>query len=463
MRRQIRIHVAPVLFAVVLVAGACSTSDPSGAGSPEPTASQVPDAADPTLSTAPESDRVDLVAPAFTDPTTVDNPLFPIGELHSAVLLGNVDGHPLRIETTLLPEPEVIEIDGQQVETLVSQFVSYSDRRIHEVALDWYAQADDGSVWYFGEDVFNYEDGVVADTDGTWLAGRDGPVAMIMPADPQVGAVYRPENIPDSVFEEVTVTSVGMTVDGPRGPVQGAIIGQELHLLEGYYEDKTFAPGYGEFASGVDGDLEALAIAVPTDALTDPVPAELETLRHGAIDVLDAAAGGRWEAAATTLDAMSVAWATHRAGHQVPPLLVIQMNHALGSLAGDALAPAVGARNSVGASNASLDVLQASLDLQLQYRPPAEIDRARFDRWARQLLVDTGGNEPEPGNIAGDVTTLEWIWDRITHTVGDAEADEIERQLEVLRTAADDEDATAAGAAARRLFDVVVELEPRPS
>ena len=65
--------------------------------------------------------------------------------------------------------------------------------------------------------MFNYEDGVVADTDGTWLAGTDGPPAMIMPADPQVGEVYRPENIPDFVFEEVTVKSVGLTVRRPRG------------------------------------------------------------------------------------------------------------------------------------------------------------------------------------------------------------------------------------------------------
>ena len=60
--------------------------------------------------------------------------------------------------------------------------VAYLDGRIHEVALDWYAQADDGSAWYFGEDVFNYEDGKVADTEGTWIVGGETPAAMIMPA-----------------------------------------------------------------------------------------------------------------------------------------------------------------------------------------------------------------------------------------------------------------------------------------
>ena len=43
-------------------------------------------------------------------------------------------------------------------------------------------------------------------------------------------------------------------------------------------EEKTFAPGYGEFFTGGGGDVEALALAVPIDALAGPVPAALETL-----------------------------------------------------------------------------------------------------------------------------------------------------------------------------------------
>jgi len=132
-----------------------------------------------------------------------------------------------------------------------------------KVALDFYAQVDDGSVWYFGEDVFNYEDGVVVDNEGTWLAGKDGPPGMIMPADPKVGNVYRPENIPGVVFEEVTVQAVSQTVGGPRGPVSGAIFVQE-HLMDGTIEDKVFAPGYGEFRAQVVSldELYGVAFAV---------------------------------------------------------------------------------------------------------------------------------------------------------------------------------------------------------
>ena len=445
-------------LAAALAAAACSDSGGSNSAE-QPSTDTAPASDAPTQPTAPDSQRVDLVEPTFSVPTNVDNPLFPISELHSAVLLGNDEGNPLRIETVLLPEPKVIDVDGEKVETLVSQFVSYLDGRIHEVALDWYAQDDAGNVWYFGEDVFNYEDGVVADTDGTWIAGEDGPPGMIMPADPEVGQAYRPENIPDSVFEEVVVKTVDLTVGGPRGPVTGAMVGTENHLLEGNYEDKTFAPGYGEFTSGVGANLEALAVAVPTDAQPGGVPPELEAVRRGAIEVFAAADSGDWAAAGQALDAMTAAWEAHRASGTVPPLLDVQMSQALDALRGNALMPAVDDRNREGARNAALDVEMASLDLELQYRPPTEVDVARFNVWANQLAVDSASDEADPGQVAGDVSSLEWIWDRIAHSLERADVDEIEGQLEELRTAADDEDTGAAAEAAPRFVETVAGLQ----
>ena len=101
---------------------------------------------DMKIPVASDSQRVDLVMPSFSKPTNITNPLFPISRLHSALLLGNVEGEPLRVETTLLPDSKTIEWNGQKVETSVSQYVAYLDGRIEEVALDFYAQADDGSV-----------------------------------------------------------------------------------------------------------------------------------------------------------------------------------------------------------------------------------------------------------------------------------------------------------------------------
>jgi hypothetical protein len=396
------------------------------------------------LPTAPDSERVDLAKPSFSDPTNVTNLLFPISQLHSALILGHIEADPLRIEVTLLPETRTVDFDGQPVEVLVSQFVAFVDGRLHEVALDLYAQADDGSVWYFGEDVYNYEDGAIADTEGTWHAGVDGPAAMIMPGDPQVGDVYRTENIPGLVFEEVTVTSTDVTVDGPQGPVEGAIVVQELHQ-DGELEDKTFAPGYGEFLSASDTDLEALALAVPTDALADPPPADLQALTSGAADILDAVQADDHEAAASAFDAMTAAWEAYQAG-DVPPLIESQMTAALA-----ALGEAVEAADPAETGQAAIGVAHASLSLELRFRQPAEIDLARFDLWTRQLVLDAGIEDSAA--VGGDVISMEWVWDRVSHSVDPSTAEYVDDQLTRLRVAAELEDIESASAIATQLHD----------
>jgi hypothetical protein len=451
--RRRRTLLAASLVAV-FAAGSCSGDDGSNTAS-----STTSPAGSTTQPTAPESQRVDLAEPTFSDPTEVHNPWFPISDLHSAVILGNEEGDPLRIETTLLPEHQTVELsDGKRVELLISQFVGYVDGRIHEVAIDRYAQDDLGNVWYFGEDVYNYEDGVVADTEGTWLAGKDGPPGMIMPADPQVGDAHRPENIPGFVFEEVVIKSVNQTVDGPRGPVKGAIVGTENHLMEGHYEDKTFGPGYGEFRSGVGGNLEAMALAVPTDVVSGGVPTDLQTVSLGAGDIFQDAASGDWTAAVRSFTAMRDAWSAHQRSARVPPLLKIQMDRSLDALVGDDMVPALDARNAEGTRSAALDVAQAALDLELQYRPPTDIDLGRFQIWAEAAVVDASSDEADSGLVAGDVTSLEWTWDRIAHTFDKADASEIEAQLKDLRTAADDEDTDAVATGATQLLETLAGL-----
>jgi uncharacterized membrane protein len=402
---------------------------------------------------APKSERIDLAKPSFSNPTNVTNPLFPVSRQKSVLMLGRVDGKAFRTEVTLLPETRIIEWQGQQVETLVSQYTAYLDGRLHEVAYDFYAQAHDGSVWYFGEDVFNFEDGAIVDTHGTWIAGKDGPAAMIMPSDPHVGDVYRPENIPGFVFEEVTVKSTGKTVAGPLGPIDGAIVVEELHM-DGNTEDKTFAPGYGEFYTAGGGDVEALALAVPTDALSGPPPAELETLSNGALDIFDAARSGDLKAASATVERMSAAWETYRAG-EVPKMVEPRMTDALA-----ALAEAVEARDAAQARQAAIDAARWSLDLQLQYRPPAEIDLARLDLWAAQLVADASAGDAAAVN--GDFFALDYIRDRVLHTLDGADVTRINATLEDLQGAVGDQDLAAATDAGERLRETLARLDAAP-
>jgi hypothetical protein len=398
---------------------------------------------------APESERVDLTMPTFSDPTNVTNPLFPVSLQESVLMLGHVDGKPFRTEVTLLPETRIIEWEGQRVETLVSQYNAYLGGRIEEVAYDYYAQADDGSVWYFGEDVFDFRDGAIVVTEGTWLAGRDGPAAMIMPGDPQVGDVYRTENAPGFVFEEVTVRSVDEQLDGPMGPIDGGLLADELHS-DGTTEQKIFAPGYGEFYTSGGGDVEALALAVPTDAISEPVPPELTALSGGALDVFDSA--GDWKAASATVRDMEAAWDTVRGGN-VPRLIEPRMDEAL-----RVLARTVRSRQATAARDAAIQAARSSFDLQLPYRPAAEIDLARMDLWAAQLLVDEAAGDA--GGVGADAFALDYVRDRIRAAVDARDLTRINTELGTIQVAVVDEDLALAAAAAERLRRTLAELQP---
>jgi len=417
---------------------------------PQPTQAQLDAAGLGDIPLASDSARRDLVAAPFSDPTAVTNPLFPIAELHSAILNGRVDGLPFYTETTLLPFTRVIEwTPGQCVRVLTSQYMAFLDGKLTETAIDLYAQADDGSVWYLGEDVFDYDPaGRIVTTEGTWHAGTEGPAAMIMPSDPQVGDANRPENIPGFVFEEVIVTAVDQTFEGPGGPVSGGIVGTETHQ-DGTLSDKWFAPGYGEFRSTDGPDVEALALASPTDALPGGVPAELTAISEGADRIFSSplVSSGQWERAEREALDMLDAWDAYRAG-DVPPRLVNPTDRVL-----QRLLKVVTSRDRSQAWAASIDASYASVNLQLRYRPVTEVDTIRFELWTRRALV--AAIDGSRGGVRSDLVTLEWVRDRIAHTFDPVTRTRIDTLVGELGTAVVDDDLGAAEEVARALLEVL--------
>ncbi|MET7617647.1 hypothetical protein [Streptomyces sp. NPDC005408] len=447
--RKLAAAVAVVLGAT-LATGGCT----SGAGSAQTRSGCVQIIDEATgkktgkcMPLAPEKDRVDLAKPVFSRSASITNPLHPSSQVQQVIYGGQVGGKPFRTEFTLLPGTSSIAIKGEQVKVRTLQYMALSDGRIEEVALDWFAQADDGSVWYLGESVFNCQDGVVADTAGTWKAGKTGPAAMIMPAHPKAGNVYRPENVPEIVFEEVRVKAVGQTVEGPYGPVKGAITVSELHM-DGSHEDKVFAPGYGEFSTGnPGGDLEAVSLAVPTDVKPGPVPGGLTALSNA----VRTAQSGTVDPAA--VQKVRAAWDAYRSADRVPQLLTQQMDRDL-----DTLTTAVKARDAKGVHGAVLRVAQNDLDLHLRYEPLATEEAARMSLWARQLTTDAASGDT--GAVAGDVTSLELTWARAKHSTEAAKAAQIDAQLRELRDAADRKDTAAAAKAAPALQTALATAAP---
>jgi hypothetical protein len=324
--------------------------------------------------------------------------------------------------------------------------------RLQETAIDLYAQADDGSVWYLGETVSDYApNGLVLTNEGTWQAGIDGPFAMIMPADPEVGDVNRAENLPGNSFEEVQVTKVDQTFHGPSGPVSGGIVAREIHQ-DAPPSNKLFAPGYGEFLSRDGHDIEAMALASPTDSLSGGVPHELATISKGADRIYASrlSTPGQWTDARHTAQGMLDAWSAFRRG-DVPPRLVKPTQDAL-----ENLIVQVASHDPSKARMASIGAAYASNDLQLRYRSVTAIDAVRFDLWVRRALLDASAGSL--GGVRSDVVTLEWIRDRIAQTFDPVTLVRLDTAVAAMDTAVADGDLQTAAAQARELDTLVRSL-----
>ena len=406
---------------------------------------------DECLPVAPDSERIDLATPKFSHPTPITNPLHPTSRVEQVIFGGHVDNKPFRTEVTLLPETKPTPYRGTTIDTALIQYVAYLDGRIQEVAIDRYAQADDGSVWYFGEEYSAFEDGKVTDTEGTWVVDDKTPAALIMPAHPRVGDVYRPENVPEVLFEEVRVDKVDMNVPGPSGNISGAMEVNELHM-DGTREGKIFAPGYGEFSTGdPGGDLEAVSLASPTDRRPDPAPAEFGALSAAVRAVYEAVAvsdADRAKQAATTLDQ---AWGAALT-KDIPPQMASQMKRDLGEMA-----TAVDVKDWRSAQSAALRVAQNELDPRLLYQRVIDVDLARMASWADQLPIDVAADDG--GAVLADVAALERVWERTRHGVDSAGA--VDAALQQLRKAADAEDLPAADGAAAALKQALAGLHVR--
>lgn len=117
---------------------------------------------------------------------------------------------------------------------------------------DWYAQDDNGNIWYFGEDTIEYEyddEGNFIGTtpEGSWEAGVDGAEAgIVMLADPMPGLFYRQEFLEDEAEDMGKVQRLNAKVSIELGDFDGCLKIKEWTTLEpGSVEHKYYCPGYG--------------------------------------------------------------------------------------------------------------------------------------------------------------------------------------------------------------------------
>lgn len=190
--------------------------------------------------------------------TTVTNPYFPLPFGAVRIYEGEEtdpdtgETHTFRIEETVLTETS--EVMG--VPVVVLQVLEYEDGELVESTRDYHAQHEDGSVWYFGEDVDNIEDGAVVNHDGSWLAGEgENQASRFMPAEPHPFDTLAQEQAPGLAEDFSTIVQTGLPVQVAAGDFSGCLWTVDVNPLEVTSEFKHYCPGPGlvreENAAGV--------------------------------------------------------------------------------------------------------------------------------------------------------------------------------------------------------------------
>ena len=117
---------------------------------------------------------------------------------------------------------------------------------VTEDTYDWYAQADDGTVWYFGEDTKEFKSSGQIDTKVSWEAGVNGAQAGItMPGVAKPGEPYRQEYVAGKAEDIGQVVALGESVTVPAGTFADVVQTKEWSTLESGSEKKWYAPGAG--------------------------------------------------------------------------------------------------------------------------------------------------------------------------------------------------------------------------
>lgn len=182
----------------------------------------------------------------FSHPREITNPLLPLAHLKLDILEGKEGGDKIRIERRiLLDKHKTFTIGGQTVEALVMEDREIKNGELEEVTLDYFAQDDEGTVYYLGEDVDEYEGGKVKGHSGAWLLGKDTQhPGVIIPAHPKAGDKFKSEDVNKEINEDDEVVSVDETVSVPAGTFEHCVKVKEV-LADGEIEFKFYAPGVG--------------------------------------------------------------------------------------------------------------------------------------------------------------------------------------------------------------------------
>ncbi|WP_344059369.1 hypothetical protein [Microbacterium pumilum] len=229
---------AAALCATVLAIGLTVTAC-SGAGDGDDVSLNTPTAS----SGLPQGADTVTIDPAKFS-TAIDNPYFPMnpGDVRTYRETDD-EGKNATVVVTVTDKTKVI--DG--VTTREVHDVLTDGGEVVEDTLDWYAQDDQGNIWYFGEATTEYDPDGKTSTEGSWQSGVDGgQPGIVVLANPEPGSEYREEYLAGHAEDNARVLSIDELAEVPFGSFDHLLMTRNTTPLEpDVLEYKWYAKGVG--------------------------------------------------------------------------------------------------------------------------------------------------------------------------------------------------------------------------
>jgi len=218
--------------------------------------------------------------PTFSNPLNINNAFFPFQPGGLKLYVGSDHGTKVKAIDHYLTATRTFSLNGKNVACHILVEEVYESGELVERSFNYFAQADNGAVYYFGEVVNIYENGVIVSHEGSWLVGgatlpADPPgianapqPGLFMPAHPELGDVFKQEDLFPIVDETDEVVGVDLDVLVPAGKYDGAIAIKESSRLSPDTEIKWYAPGVGVVKVRAKGEtlrLESSTLVQPPD------------------------------------------------------------------------------------------------------------------------------------------------------------------------------------------------------
>ena len=149
----------------------------------------------------------------FHHPTVITNPYYPLVAGATWRWKGEYRNLPYTQEDLVMNYTR--RIDGVVTRPVLDQDLVKG--QIIAGSLDYYAQDDQGNVWYLGEATVHYVDGKLTDHADSWIAGKAGALpGIFMPAHPALGKPrYQQEYAPNVAADVEHVVSTSKSVCEP--------------------------------------------------------------------------------------------------------------------------------------------------------------------------------------------------------------------------------------------------------